>query len=187
MNDKKTENTVHGLRILAVIMLIVCAVTVSLCYLVSSKASFAVLGEEKVPASVSLAPAVSTSPTAAPMNVSNSNIDLNGRVTFPGFSSLSAKINDDGIAELSSQLFNPEENEGKYYFIFEIRLINLDGSFKTIYSSDKCYSGVPVCGGKLEGSFAEGTYNIVLHLQPYRISDDTPTNNSEQIIKLYIR
>lgn len=186
MNDKKTENTVHGLRILAVVMLIVCAVTVSLCYLVSSKADVVVLGEEKVPASVSLAPVESASPTATPANESVSSIDLNARVTFPGFSSLSAKINDDGVAELMTQLYNPEKNGGKYYFIFEIRLINLDGSFKTVYSSDKCYSGVPVSGGKLEGNFVEGTYNVVLHLQPYRLSDDTPTNNSEQIIKLYI-
>ena len=185
MNDKETENTVHGLRTLALIMLIICVITVSLSYLVSFQGNVAVLGDNQKTAPTDLAPMVSTSPKNTKSPVLNPKNVSDARVTLPGYSSLSAMIIDEG-AVLNTQFYNPPENENLYYLVFEIRLAAIDGTYKTIYTSDRCYSGEQISRGKLEGNFVPGTYDVILFLQPYRISDDTPTNNSEQVLKLYI-
>ena len=185
MNDKKTENTVHGLRILAVIMLIVCAVTVSLCYLVSSRTNVAVLGEEKVPAPVSPAPVASASPVATkiPRTVSTpSSTANNDNIAIPGWKEMTVEA--DSII-ISVPFYNPDKNEN-FLLAFSILVPNhATGDYEMIYESQPISAGERIDVAELTDAFSPGIYEkCIVHIQPYSVSDNQKMNNVDEEVTI---
>ena len=91
-----------------------------------------------------------------------------GRITIPS-----------GTTEITSvDFYNPEENEGLYYLTFELRLSTDDGGYISLYQSDAVPPGKHIQSITLSRPLDAGTYDAVIHVQPYRVSDETPTNNA---------
>lgn len=95
-----------------------------------------------------------------------------GRITIPS-----------GTTEITSvDFYNPEENSDLYYLTFELRLSSDDGGYTSLYQSDAVPPGKHIQSITLNKTLSTGTYDAVIHVQPYRINEDgsvgTPTNNA---------
>ena len=99
-----------------------------------------------------------------------------GRITIPS-----------GTTEINSiDFYNPDENEGLYYLTFELRLTNSNGGYEVLYASDAVPPGKHIQSITLSRPLDAGTYNAVIHVQPYRMSDETPTNNANMKTTLMV-
>ena len=89
-----------------------------------------------------------------------------------------------GVTEASTTLKNPEANEGWYYLTFEMRLPTVDEetgaeSYEVLFTTGLIPPGQYCNKVTLTRALEPGEYNVILHVQPYRISDKTPTNNAD--------
>ena len=99
-----------------------------------------------------------------------------GRITIPS-----------GTTQITSvDFYNPEENEGLYYLTFELRLPTDDGGYISLYQSDAVPPGKHIQSITLSRPLETGTYDAVIHVQPYRMSDETPTNNANMKTTLVV-
>lgn len=106
-------------------------------------------------------------------------------VAIPGWNVISIPAN---YNEVYVDFYNPEANTDLYNLTFEWRLLSEDGeNFEVIYKSDLIAPGEHTEKIILSRSFTEGEYDTVLFVQPYKISDNSPTNNANMNTKLVVR
>lgn len=75
-------------------------------------------------------------------------------------------------------LHNPIDNDGLYYLTFQLSLLDdNDEVSETLYESQLVPPGLYLQDITLSRGLAPGKYEAVMHVQPYRIADLSPTNN----------
>ena len=112
-------------------------------------------------------------PTKAEPNVA---IPGWGRITIPS-----------GTTQITSvDFYNPEGNSGLYYLTFELRLLTDGGNYISLYQSNAIPPGKHIQSITLSQPLNAGTYDAVIHVQPYRMSDETPTNNADMKTTLVV-
>ena len=105
-------------------------------------------------------------------------------VAIPGWGRLTIPA---GSTQVTSvDLYNPEENAGLYYLTFELRLPSDNGDYISLYQSDAIPPGKHIQSITLSQPLDAGMYNAVIHVQPYRMSDETPTNNADMKTTLVV-
>ena len=93
-----------------------------------------------------------------------------GKLTIPPYTKEVTEIN----------LYNPEENEGWYYLTFKICLLDANGAVsETLYESQLVPPGLYLQDITISRGLAPGEYDAVMHVQPYRIDDLSPTYNAD--------
>ena len=102
-------------------------------------------------------------------------------VAIPGWGSITLPA---GVTEAATTLKNPEANEGWYYLTFEMRLPTVDEetgeeSYEVLFTTGLIPPGQYCNQVTLTRPLEAGEYNVILHVQPYRMSDKTPTNNAD--------
>ena len=102
-------------------------------------------------------------------------------VAIPGWGSITLPA---GVTEASTTLKNPEANADWYYLTFEMRLPTVDEetgaeSYEVLFTTGRIPPGHYSNKVTLTRALEPGEYNVILHVQPYRISDKTPTNNAD--------
>lgn len=102
-------------------------------------------------------------------------------VAIPGWGSITLPA---GVTEAATTLKNPEANEGWYYLTFEMRLPTVDEetgeeSYEALFTTGLIPPGQYCNQVTLTRALEPGEYNVILHVQPYRMSDKTPTNNAD--------
>ena len=139
-------------------------------------------------------PTATPAPTATPVPTAELKIDPNAGalitptpaptepgVAIPGWGSITLPA---GVTEAATTLKNPEANEGWYYLTFEIRLPTVDEetgeeSYEVLFTTGLIPPGQYCNQVTLTRALEPGEYNVILHVQPYRMSDKTPTNNAD--------
>ena len=92
-------------------------------------------------------------------------------VAIPGWGSISIPANQQTV---SVDFYNPERNEGLYYLTFKL---TLSDTGEVLYESNAVPPGKHIQTITLSRALPAGSYAAVIHVQPYRMSDETPTNN----------
>ncbi len=139
-------------------------------------------------------PAATPAATATPAPTAELEIDPNAGelvtptpaptepgVAIPGWGSITLPA---GVTEAATTLKNPEANEGWYYLTFEMRLPTVDEetgeeSYEVLFTTGLIPPGQYCNQVTLTRALEPGEYNVILHVQPYRMSDKTPTNNAD--------
>ncbi len=106
-------------------------------------------------------------------------------ITIPGWGKLTIPPN---TKEITVDFYNPEENKDKFYLTFELRLP--DGSeqgYEVLYKSGLIEPGKHIQKITLSKGLAEGEYDVIMRVQPYTISGQTPTNNVDSNMKLIVK
>ena len=99
-------------------------------------------------------------------------------VTIPGFGSMTIPANTKELKGIN--LYNPIENEGWYYLTFKLSILDEDGNVsETLYESQLVPPGLYLQDITLSRGLAKGEYDAVMKVQPFRIADQSPTNNAE--------
>ncbi len=107
-------------------------------------------------------------------------------VTIPGVESMTIPVNAKVITTVD--LYNPEKNEGLYYLTFQLRLLDENGEVsETLYESGLLPPGEHIQTITLTRGLPAGTYDAVMHVQPYRMADNTPTNNANLKMTLIVK
>lgn len=94
-------------------------------------------------------------------------------VAVPGWGSMTIPA---GVTEVQTALQNPEANAGWYYLTFELRLKDTD---EVIFTTGLIPPGQYCNQVTLNRALEKGEYAAIIHVQPYRISDQSPTNNAD--------
>lgn len=103
-------------------------------------------------------------------------------VSIPGWEYITV-LEGSNIAEVD--LYNPIQNRDNYNLAFSIYLDTVSG-YEAIYQSKLVTPGNHIYNIKLDGVLAKGDYDAIVHIQPYRIKDNSPTNNSDIHIKIHV-
>ena len=140
------------------------------------------------------APEATLSPTVEPSPTVELEIDPNAGelitptpaptepgVAIPGWDSITLPA---GVTEAATTLKNPDANAGWYYLTFEMRLPTVDEetgeeSYEVLFTTGLIPPGQYCNQVTLTRPLEAGEYNVILHVQPYRMSDKTPTNNAD--------
>ena len=107
-------------------------------------------------------------------------------VAIPGWGSISIPA---GVTEVTTvDFFNPEANEGWYYLTFELRIEDdSEQGYEVLYTSGLVPPGDHVQKITLEHTLDAGTYDAVVHVQPYMMDDSrTATNNADMKTTLVV-
>lgn len=105
-------------------------------------------------------------------------------VTVAGFSSLTIPPELDTIA---IDLYNPIENSGLYYITFEFRLPDeSEQGYEVLFKTGYIAPGKHIYQVTLSHGLAAGEYTAQMLIQPYRMSDLTPTNNVSAVVALTV-
>ncbi|MBQ2771804.1 MAG: hypothetical protein IJE95_03710 [Methanocorpusculum sp.] len=107
-------------------------------------------------------------------------------VTIPGWTSVTIPT---GVTVVkTADFYNPKDNEGLYYLTFKLSLLDENGRVsETLYESGLIPPGDHIQTLTLSRGLVAGKYDGVLQIQPYRISDMTPTNNANIQIDVFVR
>ena len=102
-------------------------------------------------------------------------------VSIPGWGSITLPA---GVTEAATTLKNPDANADWYYLTFEMRLPTVDEetgeeSYEVLFTTGLIPPGQYCNQVTLTRALEPGEYNVILHVQPYRMSDKTPTNNAD--------
>ena len=104
-------------------------------------------------------------------------------VTIPGFGKMTIPANTKELKGIN--LHNPIENEGWYYLTFKICLLDANGAVsETLYESQLVPPGLYLQDITISHGLAPGEYDAVMHVQPYRIADHTPTYNADMMMTI---
>lgn len=106
-------------------------------------------------------------------------------VSIPGWGSITIPA---ASKEIEVDFFNPEENEDLYYLTFELRLPdNSEQGYEVLYTSGLVKPGLHIQKVNLSRELKAGTYNAVIHVQPYRMDENkTATNNADLKTELIV-
>ena len=102
-------------------------------------------------------------------------------VAIPGWGSITIPANQQTV---SVDFYNPEKNEGLYYLTFKLSLADTG---EVLYESNAVPPGKHIQSITLNRALPAGNYAAVVHVQPYRMSDETPTNNADVKITLVVK
>ncbi len=110
-------------------------------------------------------------------------------VAIPGWGSMTLPA---GVTEAQTAMQNPAENEGLYYLTFELRLPAVDEAtgeegYEVIFTTGLIPPGQYCNKVNLNRALEPGEYPAVVHVQPYRISDQSPTNNADMETVLIVK
>lgn len=91
--------------------------------------------------------------------------------------------------EIVVDFYNPDENAGKYYLTFELRLPDSsEQGYEVLYKSGLIEPGKHIQKITLAHGLAAGEYEGTIHVQPYKMDDNkTPTNNADLKTKLVVK
>lgn len=120
-----------------------------------------------------------TDATDKPIIENNDNKVSTG-VSIPGWKSINASSNDN-TAKVN--FINPNENAEKYNLSFEL-VLNSTG--ETLYKSNLVEPGKTISKINLSKHLKPGTYDATVNVQPYRIEDNSKTNNAKISVKLIV-
>ena len=101
-------------------------------------------------------------------------------VAIPGWGSITIPANQQTV---SVDFFNPEKNEGRYYLTFKLILSDTG---EVLYESNAVPPGKHIQTITLSRGLPAGTYDAMIHVQPFRMSDETPTNNANMKTTLIV-
>jgi hypothetical protein len=107
-------------------------------------------------------------------------------VTIPGWGSITIPAD---TTDISVDFYNPESNEGYYDLTFELQLPDdSEQGYEVLYTSGLVEPGLHIQHITLSHGLSEGTYNAVIHVQPYKQDEDhTPTNNADMETELIVK
>lgn len=106
-------------------------------------------------------------------------------VSVPVITSLTIPANTQVVT--TANLYNPEGNEGLHYLTFKLSLLDENGEVsETLYESGLLPPGEHIQTITLARGLSPGTYDAVMHIQPYRIEDKTPVNNANVKLKITV-
>lgn len=94
-------------------------------------------------------------------------------VAIPGWSKMTVRA---GLTEVQTSLPNPMENDGLYYLTYELRLKDTD---EVLFTTGLIPPGKYCNAVTLSRALEPGEYAAIIRVQPYRMSDQSPTNNAE--------
>ena len=98
-------------------------------------------------------------------------------VAIPGFGKLKVPANTKDIIGIN--LYNPAENDGWYYLTFTLCLVDENGDVSDIlYESQLIPPNYLVKNISFTHGLPAGEYAAMMNVQPYRIVDNSPTNNA---------
>ena len=107
-------------------------------------------------------------------------------VTIPGFGKMTIPANTRELKGID--LYNPTENEGWYYLTFKLCLLDeSDQVSEILYESQLLPPGLYIQDITLSRGLAKGTYEAVMQVQPYRIEDNSPTNNADLRLTIIVK
>lgn len=107
-------------------------------------------------------------------------------VAIPGFGSMTIPANTKEVIGIN--LYNPEENDGWYYLTFKLSLLDENEQVsETLYESQLVPPGLYLQDITLSRGLAPGEYEAVMHVQPYRVADMSPTNNANLRLTIIVR
>ena len=102
-------------------------------------------------------------------------------VAIPGWGSITIPANQQTV---SVDFYNPEKNEGLYYLTFKLSLADTG---EVLYESNAVPPGKHIQSITLNRALPAGTYDAKIYVQPYRMSDETPTNNADMKTTLIVK
>ena len=108
-------------------------------------------------------------------------------VAIPGWGTITIPANKaEGIVV---DFYNPASNEGLYYLTFELRLPNdSPEGYEVLYKSGLVEPDKHIQKINLNHGLAEGTYDAIIHVQPYRMDENkTPTNNADMKTTIVVK
>ena len=106
-------------------------------------------------------------------------------VSIPGKSKMTFPANQ--MEDISVDFYNPETNKNLFYLTFEIRIpAENELGYEVIYKSDLVEPGCKIDKINISKPLEQGEYNSIIHVQPYRINDNTPTNNADLKVLLTV-
>ncbi|MCH5261115.1 MAG: hypothetical protein J1F18_15310 [Lachnospiraceae bacterium] len=90
--------------------------------------------------------------------------------------------------EITVDFYNPKENAGAYYLTFELRLgDDSKQGYEVLYTSGLLEPGKHIEQITLSRALEKGTYDAIVHIQPYRMNDEkTLTNNADIKTRLIV-
>ena len=107
-------------------------------------------------------------------------------VAVQGFGRLTIPANTEKL--MGVNLYNPIENEGWYYLTFKLCLLDKNGEVsETLYESQLVPPGLYLQDITISRGLAKGEYDAVMHVQPYRIDDLSPTYNADLKMTLVVQ
>ena len=107
-------------------------------------------------------------------------------VAIPGWGSMTIPANTQVLDMVD--FYNPELNEGLYYLTFKFGLINSNGEItEVLWQSQAVPPGKHIQKITMSRGLPAGTYDAVVHVQPYRMSDETPTNSANMRTTLIVK
>ncbi|MDO5425537.1 MAG: hypothetical protein Q4F41_17635 [Eubacteriales bacterium] len=101
-------------------------------------------------------------------------------VAIPGWGSITLPA---GVTEANVSLTNPTENTDWYYLTFEL---SLKDTGEVLFTTGLIPPGQACNKVTLTRELEAGEYVAVLHVQPYRMSDQTPTNSASMELTLIV-
>lgn len=117
-------------------------------------------------------------------NPDNSNSPTSQGVAIPGWGKITIPVNE---TKVKVDFYNPEQNKNLYYLTFELRLPDGNGNYEVLYKSGLVEAGNHIQNITLSRGLAEGTYDAIIFVQPYRMDGVTPTNNAETQTQLIVK
>ena len=107
-------------------------------------------------------------------------------VAIPGWGTITIPANQTDVVV---DFFNPEANEGLYYLTFELRLLDdSEQGYEVLYTSGLVEPGLHIQEIALSRGLDSGTYETIIHVQPYRMDEArTPTNNADMKTELVVK
>ena len=102
-------------------------------------------------------------------------------VVIPSWGAITIPANTQTV---SVHFYNPEKNEGLYYLTFRLLL---EDTGEVLYESNAVPPGKHIQQITLNRGLSAGVYDAVIHVQPYRMSDETPTNNANMRTTLIVQ
>ena len=107
-------------------------------------------------------------------------------VAIPGWGSMTIPANTQVLDMVD--FHNPIANDGLYYLTFKFCLLNANGEIsEVLWESQAVPPGKHIQKITMSRGLPAGTYDAVVHVQPYRMSDQTPTNNVNTKTKLIVK
>ena len=107
-------------------------------------------------------------------------------VAIPGWGAINIPANQTNV---TVNFYNPKENEGLYYLTFELRLLNdSEQGYEVLYTSGLVEPSLHIQNITLSRPLKKGTYDAVIHVQPYRMDESkSPTNNADMKTSLIVK
>jgi hypothetical protein len=107
-------------------------------------------------------------------------------VAIPGWGSMTIPANTQVLDMVD--FHNPIANDGLYYLTFKFCLLNANGEISEVLRESQAVPpGKHIQKITMSRGLPAGTYEAVVHVQPYRMSDQSPTNSANMRTTLIVK